>query len=221
MARAKPFGRAVIFEDDRAPPVDHRLLDWDGTRRSAMDRSLQRRKIITRAHFARQLQQAREHGRYKLRVGDACRSTRRKKCSSSKRSMTMSVPPRRIVQPRRSRARNGKAAPARDKSAPLETANISKPLRTAAAVARAADRAAAAARPSVCPLCPTNSASLRQAPRQAIGVAGNSAVASSRFRTRVPRRDHRRSGRVRCWGNRAARRGQRLTLACEVISTFD
>ena len=65
------FGGAVIFEDDRPPPVDHRPLDRDRTRRSGVDGDLERCEIVSPARRFGQLQHAREHGRHELGMGDA------------------------------------------------------------------------------------------------------------------------------------------------------
>ena len=68
---AHRFGRAVVLEDDRAPPVDHRPLDRHGTGRCGVDCDLERGEIISAADGLRQFQHAREHGRHKLGVSDA------------------------------------------------------------------------------------------------------------------------------------------------------
>jgi hypothetical protein len=68
---AHRFGRAVVLEDDRPPPVDHRLLDPHGTGRCGVDCDLERGEIISEAHGLWQFQHAREHGRHKLGVSDA------------------------------------------------------------------------------------------------------------------------------------------------------
>ncbi len=39
--KAEPFGRAVIFENDWSPPIDHRLFDRRGTRRGGVESDLE------------------------------------------------------------------------------------------------------------------------------------------------------------------------------------
>ena len=65
------FGRAVIFVDDRPPPLDHRPLDRNRTRRGAVDHRLERGEIVAAAHALGQFQHAREHRRHELRMGNA------------------------------------------------------------------------------------------------------------------------------------------------------
>ena len=97
---AHRFGRAVVFEDDRPPPVDHRPLDRHGTGRGGVDCDLERGEIIARRDGLRQLQHAREHGRHKLGVSDAILLDELEEALlGSKRSMMTTVPPRRIVPP--------------------------------------------------------------------------------------------------------------------------
>ena len=67
---AEPFGRAVIFMDDRAPPFDHLLFHLHGAGGRGVDGDFERREVVFLAHVLRQFEHAREHGRHELRVRD-------------------------------------------------------------------------------------------------------------------------------------------------------
>uniref|UniRef100_A0A0N4Z3R1 Transcriptional regulator n=1 Tax=Parastrongyloides trichosuri TaxID=131310 RepID=A0A0N4Z3R1_PARTI len=70
---AVALGPGVVFDQDRPPPVDHRLLDRHGTRGRGVDGQLQRRDVVFRAHLIRQFQDADEVGRHPLAVAPPCR----------------------------------------------------------------------------------------------------------------------------------------------------
>ena len=65
------FGRAEIFVDDRTPPLDHGALDLRRAGRRTMHDEAQRRQIVAPLHLIRQPQQAHEHRRHHVHVGDA------------------------------------------------------------------------------------------------------------------------------------------------------
>ena len=65
------FGRAEIFVDDRSPPLDHGALDLRRAGRRAVHDEAQRRQIVTALDVIRQPQQAHEHRRHHVLVGDA------------------------------------------------------------------------------------------------------------------------------------------------------
>ena len=67
---AVALGSRVVLVDDRAEPLDHLLLDLYRARSGSMDDALQRRHVVLGPHLRRQLQQADEHGRHDLGVGD-------------------------------------------------------------------------------------------------------------------------------------------------------
>ena len=64
------FGRAEIFVDDRSPPLDHGALDLRRAGGRAVDDEAQRRQIVAALHLIRQPQQAHEHRRHHVLVGD-------------------------------------------------------------------------------------------------------------------------------------------------------
>ena len=59
----------VVLVHDRAPPLDHLLLDGDRARRRGVDHHLQRGEVVPRAHLLGQLEHAHEHRRHDLGVG--------------------------------------------------------------------------------------------------------------------------------------------------------
>ncbi|KEQ52008.1 hypothetical protein BV95_03759 [Sphingobium chlorophenolicum] len=63
--------RSVIFGYDRAPPVDHRLLDVGRAGRAGMQHPAQGGEIVAAAHFVGQGEQAHEHGRHRIEMRDA------------------------------------------------------------------------------------------------------------------------------------------------------
>ena len=65
---AVAFGAGVILDQDRSPPFDHFCFHVDRAGRGGVDRALQRRDVVARAHLVRQLQHAHEHGRHQLRL---------------------------------------------------------------------------------------------------------------------------------------------------------
>ncbi len=69
--RAIALGAGVIFPDDRAPPVDHALFDLRRAGRGGVDGAAMRRQVMSGTDIAGQRQQAKEHGRHPLAVGDA------------------------------------------------------------------------------------------------------------------------------------------------------
>ena len=117
-----------------------------------------------------------------------CVSTSAGNCSASKRSMTTTVPPRRIVQPDAGlAARRGRAARATGRHGLRGTArNSRRAAIRRQRLRRAAGRAAAAARPSAGRSCPRNRASPRPATRRRWASRESRAVASARLRTRSP-----------------------------------
>ena len=68
----------VVLVDHRSEPLDHLLLHGHRARRRGVDDALQRRDVVALADIGRQLEQAHEHRRHDLAVGDPVRSTRRR-----------------------------------------------------------------------------------------------------------------------------------------------
>ena len=68
---AQAFGCAIIFVDDWSPPFDDVVLHQRRAGRSGVDRNLERRQVVGRAHVFRQLQHPRKHRRHELCMGDA------------------------------------------------------------------------------------------------------------------------------------------------------
>ena len=69
--RAVRFGGGVVLVDDRAPPVDHLLLDLHRARRRGMHDPLQARHVVALAYLGGEFEHAGEHHRDELAVGDA------------------------------------------------------------------------------------------------------------------------------------------------------
>ena len=67
---AVALGAAVILDQDRSPPFDHRGLDVDRAGRRGMDCAFQRRDIVAAPHVVGQFEYADEHGRYELGLRD-------------------------------------------------------------------------------------------------------------------------------------------------------
>ena len=65
------LARRIAFMDHRAPPFDHALLGFGRAGRASAGDEPQRRQVIGAAHFGRQVQQAPEHGRHQVSVGQA------------------------------------------------------------------------------------------------------------------------------------------------------
>ena len=68
---AQALGGAVVLLNDRPPPLDHLLLHLHRTGCGGVDNHFERREIVGRARCFGQFQQATEHGRHELAVGDA------------------------------------------------------------------------------------------------------------------------------------------------------
>ena len=84
------LGAGVVLVDHRAEPLDHLLLDRDRARRGGVDDALQRRHVVAGADLGGQLEQADEHRRHDLGVGDAvaldrARGTARRRSAPSRR----------------------------------------------------------------------------------------------------------------------------------------
>ena len=94
---AHPFGGAVVLVDDRAPPIDHLLLDLHRAGRGGVHERLQRRHVVAPRHFVGSLSM-----RLNI-VGTSCvwviryLSTSARYCSGSKCSMITTVPPLRMA----------------------------------------------------------------------------------------------------------------------------
>ena len=64
------LGGAVVFVDDRPPPVDHLALHGRRAGRGAMRDPAQRGEVVAPLHLVGQAQQAHEHGRHDVHVAD-------------------------------------------------------------------------------------------------------------------------------------------------------
>ena len=96
--RARAFRCGVVLVDDRAPPLDHLALRLDRARRRGVDRDLLRRHVVLRAHRRREASACARTS--SAPTGCASRGTSRCTASASSGSncsITMTVPPRRIV----------------------------------------------------------------------------------------------------------------------------
>ncbi|MCY1301422.1 hypothetical protein D9M70_510330 [compost metagenome] len=68
---AVAFAAAVVLVDDRSPPVDHLPLDLHRAGCRRVHGALVAGQVVALALFGRQLEQAHEHGRHPLAMGDA------------------------------------------------------------------------------------------------------------------------------------------------------
>ena len=111
----EPSRAAVVFEDDRTPPVDHLPLHVDRTRQAAACTAARCRAEIELATLGlRQLQHADKHGRHPLAMGDPVLLDQPQGAlRASKRSITTAVPPMNWVAIHPDAQPRGRAAQAR------------------------------------------------------------------------------------------------------------
>ena len=70
VGEAVEFRGAVVFVDDRPPPVEHLLLDAGWTGGGGVDGHSMGGQVVAPSLLLRQLQHAGEHGRHPLAMGD-------------------------------------------------------------------------------------------------------------------------------------------------------